>query len=73
MTIIGNQIMDFATFDKALNQRDINDFCWLSFAASYLSHLRWIQIEKCLESGNPLVKQLSPMDQYQSIPTPRRD
>ena len=63
MTIIGNNIGNYAISNQALHEGDIDLSGWLPLSTINHAKLGRLNIKKGLETCHPLVEKLSPMDQ----------
>ncbi|TCL67309.1 hypothetical protein EV286_110214 [Rhizobium sp. BK251] len=62
MTVIADDVIDLAIPNQALDQRNVDDPCWLSFPAPDDADLLWINGQKGTQALHPLGEKLPAMD-----------
>src|ERR1039458_3041530 len=67
LAVFGNKVLDLVFPLQTLNDRDIETTGSVHLSATDMSYRRCWQIQKHRESFPPLIEQLLPVDQYQSV------
>ncbi|TCN35627.1 hypothetical protein EV665_1272 [Shinella granuli] len=67
MAVIGDHVRNLTLAHQALDERNINDTCRLSFSAANNTYLFRVYAQKRSKTLHPLIEELAPVNQNERI------